>query len=104
MEPAWAYLLTGLLCGVLSATFGVGSGLILVPVLVLAFGFAQQTAQGRSLALMVPMGLVGGPGYRFLAGVPLGFSSPLYLSIAAWVGAIAGSRIPAWFSAPMAQR
>ena len=36
--------------------------------------------------------------------VPLEFSSTLYLSIGAVVGAIAGSRIPAWFSAPMAQR
>ena len=104
MEPAWAYLLTGLLCGVLSATFGVGSGLILVPILVLAFGFAQPTAQGTSLAVMVPMSLVGALSYRFLAGVPLEFSSTLYLSIGAVVGAIAGSRIPAWFSAPMAQR
>lgn len=104
MEPAWAYLLTGLLCGVLSATFGVGSGLILVPILVLAFGFSQQTAQGTSLAVMVPMSLVGALSYRFLAGVPLEFGSTLYLSIGAVAGAIAGSRIPMWFSVPMAQR
>jgi uncharacterized membrane protein YfcA len=33
---------------------GIGGGIIIVPVLVLFFGFSQQLAQGTTLALMVP--------------------------------------------------
>ena len=105
-QEAWVFLLLANLLMLFVGCFlePTAAITILVPILVLAFGFAQPTAQGTSLAVMVPMSLVGALSYRFLAGVPLEFSSTLYLSIGAVVGAIAGSRIPAWFSAPMAQR
>jgi uncharacterized membrane protein YfcA len=48
------YLLLGLLAGVLSGLLGIGGGIIVVPVLVLLFGFSQHTAQGTTLAMMVP--------------------------------------------------
>ncbi len=53
-------LLTGLLAGVLSGMFGIGGGLIIVPVLVLLMGFTQHTANATSLvALLLPVGILG---------------------------------------------
>lgn len=53
------YLLTGLVMGVLSALLGVGGGIILVPAFMLIFGLSPQQAQGTSLAVMVPVSLMG---------------------------------------------
>jgi uncharacterized membrane protein YfcA len=45
--------------GVAAGLFGVGGGVLLVPLLVLLFGFSQHTAQGTSLtALVAPVGLL----------------------------------------------
>jgi len=46
----------GLACGVgvVSGLFGVGGGVLLVPLLVLLFRFEQHTAQGTSLVALVP--------------------------------------------------
>lgn len=50
----------GLVAGVAAGLFGIGGGLIIVPVLVLAFGFDQKTATGTSLfAIMWPVGILG---------------------------------------------
>jgi uncharacterized membrane protein YfcA len=44
----------GIVAGLTSGLIGIGGGIIIVPVLVLFFGFSQQLAQGTTLALMVP--------------------------------------------------
>lgn len=44
----------GVVAGLTSGLIGIGGGIIIVPVLVLFFGFSQQLAQGTTLALMVP--------------------------------------------------
>lgn len=49
----------GLLAGVLSATLGVGGGVVFVPALVALLGFEQQVAQGTSLAVILPTVIVG---------------------------------------------
>ena len=49
----------GLFAGAIAATLGVGGGIIFVPALVSAFGFAQLDAQGTSLAIIVPTAIVG---------------------------------------------
>ncbi len=49
----------GLGAGVVGGMFGIGGGLIIVPALVLAFGFDQKTATGTSLlAQLLPVGLL----------------------------------------------
>ncbi len=53
------YALAGLGMGVLSALFGIGGGILLVPVLVAVFDYTQHMAAGTSLAVMVPIALVG---------------------------------------------
>lgn len=51
---ALLYILTGLLAGILSGLIGIGGGTIVVPILVIIFGLSQKTAQGTTLALLVP--------------------------------------------------
>lgn len=47
------FLLLGLAAGGLAGFMGVGGGIVVVPVLTLAFGMTQQAAQGTSLAVML---------------------------------------------------
>jgi len=48
------YLLLGLTAGTFSGLIGIGGAIIIIPGLVLLFGLSQHTAQGTTLALMVP--------------------------------------------------
>lgn len=48
------YLLLGLVTGIFSGLIGIGGAIIIIPSLVLLFGLSQHTAQGTTLALMVP--------------------------------------------------
>jgi uncharacterized membrane protein YfcA len=47
-------LLVGICVGVMSGLFGIGGGALLVPALVLIFGYEQHLAQGTSLIALVP--------------------------------------------------
>lgn len=46
--------LLGAAAGIISGLFGIGGAIIVIPVLVYLFGFNQQTAQGTSLAMLLP--------------------------------------------------
>lgn len=52
-------VLSGLGVGTLSGLVGIGGGVVLVPLLVMGFGFSQHVAQGTSLATLVPTAIVG---------------------------------------------
>jgi uncharacterized membrane protein YfcA len=52
-------ILCGFLVGVLSGLIGIGGGVLLVPVMVIGFGFGQHLAQGTSLAAILPTSAVG---------------------------------------------
>ena len=53
-------LLVGLLTGVFSGVFGVGGGIILVPILIMGLGFQPLQASGTSLmAMLAPVGIFG---------------------------------------------
>ncbi|MBK8259689.1 MAG: sulfite exporter TauE/SafE family protein [Polyangiaceae bacterium] len=54
MDQAWMFVVTGLLVGVLSGMLGIGGAVVLVPVLVLVFGFTQGRAQGTTIGALVP--------------------------------------------------
>ncbi len=42
------------ICGIASGMFGIGGGVLLVPVLGLLFSFSQHRAQGTSLVALIP--------------------------------------------------
>jgi len=54
-----AFVACGLGMGLLSAMLGIGGGVLLVPLLLVVFGFSQQLASGTSLAVTVPIALLG---------------------------------------------
>ena len=89
----YALLAVGLLAGLLSGTLGVGSGALLVPALVLLFSFAQKSAQGTALAVMVPMVLIGAVQYKLIPEVHVGLWPVLLLSLGAVVGVLAGAEL-----------
>lgn len=53
MNILWG-VVAGLVVGVFAGLFGVGGGIIAIPFLVYAFKMDQHTAQGTSLAMMLP--------------------------------------------------
>jgi len=49
-----AYIALGLMAGTFAGVFGIGGGLILIPVMTFFFGMTQHQAQGTTLAILVP--------------------------------------------------
>jgi len=49
-----AYLVVGLVTGIMGGLFGLGGGTVLIPALVYFFKMTQHQAQGTSLAAMIP--------------------------------------------------
>lgn len=57
-------LLTGLAAGTLGGFFGIGGGVIIIPILVYLAGMSQHTAQGTTVAAMIPpIGLLAAIAY-----------------------------------------
>jgi uncharacterized protein len=52
-------VLVGLLAGTLAGLLGVGGGIVIVPALVILFGFPSAVAKGTSLAVIVPTAVAG---------------------------------------------
>lgn len=85
-------ILIGLLGGILSGMIGVGGGIIIVPALVYFLGLSQHTAQGTSLALMLPpIGILAAMNY-YKAGA-LNIKYALIISLAFIIGGYFGSKI-----------
>ena len=53
-------ILGGLAAGLLSGAFGVGGGVLFVPIMTSGYRFTQVLAQGTSLAAIIPTAVVGG--------------------------------------------
>lgn len=47
-------LILGLIAGVMSGLLGIGGAVLMIPALVIGFGLSQHTAQGTTLAMMLP--------------------------------------------------
>ena len=62
----------GAVVGGFSGLLGIGGGTIIVPALVILFGISQHMGQGTSLAVMVPVALVGAVCYGAQKHVHLG--------------------------------
>ena len=88
-----------MICGIFSATFGVGSGILMIPVLVLAFGVGQKSAQGICLAVMVPIALVGAIQYKANPDIEVHWGIVLLLTLGGVAGAVLGAGLADRFSA-----
>ena len=78
--------------GILGGLFGVGGGIILIPLLALLFRFEQHKAQGTSLvALVPPTGLLAFVNYAHAGAVD--WTAGLLLMPGMFLGGIAGSHL-----------
>jgi hypothetical protein len=91
----WFFILLGVFAGVVSGMLGLGSGAVVVPVLVLFCGFAQKSAQGTALAVMVPMTLLGAWRYWKNPEIEMNLVVVLLIALGALVGVLAGTEIAA---------
>ncbi len=81
-------LAIGLVAGVFSALFGVGGGIIIVPLLVAAFGLGPRVATGTSLAALGITAAAGVVAYSFHGDVKPGAAA--IVGIPAVFGVVAG--------------
>jgi uncharacterized protein len=84
-------IISGFVVGALSGSMGVGGGILLVPLMVLGFGFAQHLAQGTSLAAIVPTSIVGA--YTHDRARNVDRQAAAWLSAGGLIGALAGALI-----------
>lgn len=78
----------GLGTGVFATLIGIGGGLVMVPVLMLIYGFPQETAVGTSLTVMVLNALSGSLSYARQRRID--FGTGLVLAVCSLPGAPAG--------------
>ncbi|MBL7153676.1 MAG: sulfite exporter TauE/SafE family protein [Phycisphaerae bacterium] len=85
------YLLLGLLTGVFSGLIGIGGAIIIIPCLVIVFDLSQHTAQGTTLALMVPpIGLLAAWTYYKAGFVDIRIAGLICLGF--FIGGLVGAR------------
>lgn len=84
-------VLIGLVAGLFSTIFGVGGGIVLVPLLILVAGFGSRPATATSLAAIGITALAGTILYAFEGHVDLAYGALVGLPAAA--GAIAGTSL-----------
>jgi uncharacterized membrane protein YfcA len=80
-------LAAGLAAGLLSGVFGIGGGIVLVPLLGLLLGLGQLDAQGMTLAvLLLPIGLPAVLAYRKRVAIPWRLVAAVIAGFVAAVG------------------
>lgn len=92
-NPWWTFIILGICAGVISGSLGLGSGAVVVPVLVLVLSFEQKAAQGTALAVMVPMTLLGAIRYWRNPEIEMHLAVILLIVLGASVGVLAGTEI-----------
>jgi uncharacterized membrane protein YfcA len=88
----------GLVAGFCSGLFGVGGGIILVPLLVLVLGVGQRRASATTLAAMLPTSLTGTAGYA-LQGHVYWLAGGILIA-----GAVSGAVLGSWLLHRIPQR
>lgn len=87
----------GIVAGVFSALFGVGGGIVIVPLLILAAGFDGKVATGTSLAAIAITALAGTILYAFEGHVEVAHAALVGLPAAG--GAVLGTTLQQRISA-----
>lgn len=86
---------TGLAAGIASGLFGIGGGVIIVPLLIFFFNLPQKTASATSLvAMILPVGILGVWEY-YKAGVvnQQNLKMGLLVSAGIFLGTLFGSKL-----------
>jgi uncharacterized membrane protein YfcA len=81
----------GLVAGLISGSFGVGGGIIIVPGLVLFLHFTQRLSHGTSLLAIMPIAAAGVIGFALHGSIKLTYA--LFLGLGSILGAIVGTKL-----------
>lgn len=95
LSQIFALSSVGLLAGISSGLFGIGGGIIIVPLLIHLFQFEQRTASATSLlSMLLPVGILGVLSY-YKAGVinQTHIRMGLIISVGLLLGGLFGSRL-----------
>ncbi|HYI43909.1 MAG TPA: sulfite exporter TauE/SafE family protein [Actinomycetota bacterium] len=92
-------ILAGVIVGAMSAFFGVGGGLLMVPFMVLALGETQHVAEGTSLLVIVPTAVAGVIAHNKRGFVD--FRLAAWLVVGGVVGAVLGARLALGTAGPL---
>jgi uncharacterized membrane protein YfcA len=97
MSPTLAFLIlvVGFAIGTASGMVGIGGGVLIIPVLMIGFGFSQARANGTSLAMLLPpIGIFAVAAYARAGNVDWRFATLLAIGFAggAAVGGVAVNR------------
>jgi uncharacterized protein len=84
-------VLIGLVAGLFSSLFGVGGGIVIVPLLMLVAAFGAKEATATSLGAIVITALAGVMLYALRGKVEVSYA--LLVGIPAMVGALAGTSL-----------
>ncbi|GET29973.1 sulfite exporter TauE/SafE family protein [Prolixibacter sp. SD074] len=90
-------VLVGLAAGIVSGALGVGGGIVLIPALVYLFGMDQHTAQGTSLAILLPpTGILAAMAYQKQGFINWKYAIiiTLIFVLGAWIGAQFSISVP----------
>ncbi|MEI6682455.1 MAG: sulfite exporter TauE/SafE family protein [Bacteroidota bacterium] len=94
METTTALILIviGLMAGVFGGIFGIGGAIIMIPAMVYFLGVDQHTAQGTSLAVMLPpIGLFAAYNYYKAGQVNIWYA--VIIAVSFMIGGYVGSKI-----------
>jgi uncharacterized membrane protein YfcA len=85
-------IVIGIITGVMAGMLGIGGAIIMIPALVFLLGISQQTAQGTSLAVMLPpVGIIAAYNYYKAGQVNIRFA--IILAVFFLVGSYFGSKL-----------
>lgn len=87
--------ITGLIAGIASGLFGIGGGVIIVPLLMFFFNLQQKTASATSLvAMILPVGILGAWEYYKVGLInQTHIKMGLLVSVGLFIGALLGSKL-----------
>jgi uncharacterized protein len=85
-------IVIGIVTGIMAGMLGIGGAIIMIPALVFLLGISQQTAQGTSLAVMLPpVGIIAA--YNYYKEGQMNIKFAIVLAIFFLVGSYFGSRL-----------
>ena len=94
LQVLFILIIVGLLAGLFSGLFGVGGGVVMVPLLVFALGYTHHQAQGTSLAVLaVPVTFLAAYTYHKTGDTPLNFKYAIVIAICFVLGGYLGTKL-----------
>jgi uncharacterized membrane protein YfcA len=92
IATALVVVIIGLAIGAISGMIGIGGGVLVIPILMIGFGFSQAKANGTSMAMLLPpIGLLAVLSYSRAGNIEWRFASLLAVGFAA--GAYLGAKV-----------